>query len=276
MAAVAGPQGTVLDIDSLPDDPLYRIRRYIGGRATVVYVHVSTTEFLAEDNRTYGPGIIRLLSKLDEWRRPDWKTLTITMNAASTLQIDVDAFQPHSMSPASIHGCYGLFDVLNLKREYNVKARTRHCLARGAEVYVKLARFEFEVRALEREVKVYHRLCGSAVSPALVGYVYEDTHDRVVGFITEELVGHYPESTDDYVACSEALRDLHEVGVIHGDMNKYNIIMTKDGPKFIDFEASRLRDETTDWEKLAEKEKQNLYKGLSDQSGLGAPWDIET
>ena len=59
MATVAGPQDTVLDIDSLPDDSLYRIRRYIGGRATVVYVHVLTTEFLAEDNRTYGPGIIR-------------------------------------------------------------------------------------------------------------------------------------------------------------------------------------------------------------------------
>lgn len=276
MATLAEPQDTVLDIDSLPDDSLYRIRRYIDGRATIVYVHVLTAEFFTEDDRTYGPSIIRRLSRLDEWQRPDWKTLTIAMNAASTVQIGVDAFQPHSMSPVFVYGCYHLFDVLDLKRQHKIKVRTRRCLNDGgAEVYLKLARFEFEVRALEREVKVYHMLRGSALAPALVGYVYEDTRDRVVGFITEKLVGQYPESTDDYAACSAALRDLHDKGIVHGDVNKYNIIVTKDGPRFIDFETSMLRNETPNWDKLAEKERCDLFEGLSDQSGLGAPWEIE-
>ncbi|OAQ97450.1 hypothetical protein LLEC1_01818 [Akanthomyces lecanii] len=202
---MADPRDTVLDTDSLPDDSLYRIRRYISGRAAVVSVYVSTANFLGDDDRTYGPGIIRRLSQLEEWRRSDWKALAITLNAASTLQIDVDAFPPHAMSATYIYGCYPLFDVLELKRQHCVKVRTRHCLNdAGAEVYLKLARFEFEVGALEREVRMYYALRGSALSPALLGYVFEDTRDRIVGFIIDKLVGRYPASAEDCAACASS------------------------------------------------------------------------
>ncbi len=267
----------MLDIDAAPGDCLYRICRRHGGLARVVYVHVLSADFIAEDDRTYGPAVVRRLSTLADWRR-EWKTLTISASdkGDATLQISLDTFKPHSISPEYVHGCYPLFDIADFGRHHHIKTRIWRCPAPGgadAQVYVKLARFKFETKALEQEVKAYHMLRGSALAPALVGYVYEETQDRVVGFVTEQVVGHYPrDAPTDYAACLAALRSLHEWGLVHGDVNRHNIIMTKDGPRFIDFEASGLRSEVRNWKQLIQNEEQSLAASLSDQSGLGAPW----
>ncbi|KAM3447062.1 hypothetical protein MY3296_009106 [Beauveria thailandica] len=276
----AEPQDTVLDIDAAPGDCLYRIRRNNRASSRIVYVHVLSTNFIPQDDRTYGPAVVRQLSKLAEWQR-EWKTLTIIANnnpdgAASeaTLRISMDDFEPHFMSPECVYDCYPLFDITDFPRQHHIKTRLWRCPAQSedAQVYLKLARFKFEIKALEREVKAYHKLRGSALAPALVGYVYEETHDRVVGFVTEEVIGHCPRDAADYAACSVALHKLHESGLVHGDLNKYNVLITKDGPRFIDFEQSRLRNEVTNWNQLAQNEVHTLSASLSDESGLGAPW----
>jgi RIO-like serine/threonine protein kinase len=61
----------------------------------------------------------------------------------------------------------------------------------------------------------------------------------VVAFLFEELYGDFA-SIDDLQVCSEALQELHGLGILHGNINKYNIFLTADGPKFIDFEESIL------------------------------------
>lgn len=39
-------------------------------------------------------------------------------------------------------------------------------------------------------------------------------------------------------ACEDTVEQLHGVGVVHGDLNKYNIIVSGDVAKLIDFEVS--------------------------------------
>lgn len=267
------PQDTVLNVDAAPADCLYRIRRSSHGHTRVVYVHVLSSDFIPVDDRTYGPAIVRRLSDLDEWHQK-WKTLTVS-GSADALRIDMDKFKPHSLSPEYVHNCYPLHNIEEFPSQSHVKTRIWRCPApdADAEVYLKLARFQFETRALEREVKAYHSLRGSGLVPAFVGYIYEETPTRVVGFITEQVIGRHPDDATDSAACLAALRSLHEHGVVHGDVNKYNIIITKDGPKFIDFEESILRNEATDWEQRTRREEQSLLAGLSDQSGQGAPWE---
>ncbi|EGX93718.1 Protein kinase-like domain [Cordyceps militaris CM01] len=264
-------QDAVLDVYAEPGDCLYRIRRGVGHHARVVYVEVFSTEFIPEDERTDGYFILKRLACLDEWRH-QWKTLVVA-TTESGLRVKADAFQPHCVSPDYVYDDYPKFDILKLKCDHNLKVRTWRCEHRGSVTYVKLARFDFEVAALEQEIKTYHLLRGSSLAPAMIGYVYEDTCDRVVGFITEQAVGPYPEVAD-HAACAAALHELHEKGIAHGDLNKYNIIMTSNGPKFIDFEASNVRGEAADWEQLAQKETQEFYGRLSDESGLGAPWRL--
>ncbi|KAJ6784333.1 hypothetical protein PWT90_09956 [Aphanocladium album] len=264
-------QDTVLSIDAAPNDCLYRIRRSICGHARIVYVRILSNDFIPQDDRTFGPAILRRLSDLDEWHR-EWKTLTISASA-DNLRIDVDIFKPHSLSPEHVHDCYPLYDIADISCQEHMKTRTWRCSAPGAQVYLKLARFQFEIRALEQEVKAYNLLHGSGLAPEFVGYVYEETPDRVVGFITEQVIGRYPNDASDFAACLVALRGLHEKGIVHGDLNKHNIIITEDGPKFIDFEESIvLLDQARNWEQCAQGEEQNLLASLSDQSGKGAPW----
>jgi RIO-like serine/threonine protein kinase len=97
----------------------------------------------------------------------------------------------------------------------------------------------------------------------------------VVGFLFEELHRNYA-SIGGLEACREALQELHRLGIIHCDINKYNNFMTADRPKFIDFEDSILESggkaKTSNLEKLEAKEIESLSSKLLDNSGKGRPW----
>lgn len=49
----------------------------------------------------------------------------------------------------------------------------------------------------------------------------------------------------DLESCRKVVQQMHGLGVIHGDLNKYNFIVTENGTKLLDFEASRFADEKT-------------------------------
>ena len=55
-----------------------------------------------------------------------------------------------------------------------------------------------------------------------------------------------------YLSTLSALQQLHGLGIVHGDINRYNILMTDEGPKFIDLEVSTV--ETSDDLKISELE----------------------
>jgi len=78
---------------------------------------------------------------------------------------------------------------------------------------------------------------GFTFAPKFLGYVYEEIKSWVIGFLMEALNGRHPDMKDLEI-CKDAMLQLHAVGVVHGDLNKYNIVIEGKKAKFIDFEVA--------------------------------------
>lgn len=269
------PVDTVLSFDVADEDCLYRIQRRCKRHGTRgVYVWLKWPDLIPEEYRTYGPSVIRHLSKLEEWNG-GWETLIIDKDNAGRLQVHCDAFPPHRVSDDILTDSYPSFNLFDLTDVKEVKSRTRSCLIRGKKCFVKIARFAFEIPALEREISTYYSLIQlkSTLAPSLVGFVYEGDKSRIIGFATGQVVGRYP-TIDDYNLCDEALHKLHGLGIVHGDINIYNMIVTGDGIKLLDFEEAQTDQRGSEgWTQLARDERETLRERLSDTSGIGKPWD---
>ncbi|ATY58572.1 alpha-galactosidase A precursor [Cordyceps militaris] len=103
-------------------------------------------------------------------------------------------------------------------------------------VIAKIARFEWELPRIEQETRAYQLLEGSGLAPRFLGHVHEN--GRVMGFILEKLEGR-PASVGDLSSCERAVQNLHELGLLHGDVNRYNFLVTEEGVKLLDFENSK-------------------------------------
>ncbi|KAK4099823.1 hypothetical protein N658DRAFT_487403 [Parathielavia hyrcaniae] len=253
---------SILSLDLGPNDCLYRIRRRVSGtRNRVVYVTITNLAVIPEEKRTYGPSVVEELSKLREWNQ-DWSTLRVHMEDGH-VWCEADAFQPHAVPKDRLHDeRYPSYNISDLEVLY-----------KGQPYYLKLARFPHELPFLFREMDAYHSLAQEAsvfrLAPKLVAYVFEETPDRVTGFLVEPVQGRVAD-TGDLLQVAAAVAELHRV-LVHGDLCKYNIFMTSDGPRFIDFEVSTTVSEATG-RRLAEEELEGLAGKLADESGAGRPW----
>lgn len=135
-------------------------------------------------------------------------------------------------------------------------------LASPATVIVKIARFEWELPRIEQETRAYQLLEGYGLAPRFLAHVHEN--GRIMGFLLEKIEGRSA-SFQDLVVCEAALGRLHELGLEHGDVNRYNFLITDEGVKLLDFE--RLRENTSP--KSKDKELEKLRAELADESGRG-------
>lgn len=131
-----------------------------------------------------------------------------------------------------------------------------------ATVIAKIARFEWEIPRIERETRAYQLLEGSELAPRFLGHIHEN--GRVMGFVLEKVEGR-PASLQDLNLCEQALRKLHDLGCTHGDINRYNFLITNEGAKLIDFEHLV---ENASPESMV-KELGRLRAELVDDSGRG-------
>ncbi|AEO60075.1 hypothetical protein MYCTH_95811 [Thermothelomyces thermophilus ATCC 42464] len=261
-------QDILLSLDPGRDDCLYRVRRISSGVNRVVYVTITNLNIIPEEKRTYGPSVIKELSKLSEWSG-DWTTLRVYMDG-DRIRCETDAFQPHALPEEHVLERYPKYDIFSFDVRRSVNHRVSEVVYGGRTAFLKIARFPFELPLLIREVEAYHRLAESDVAPKLIGYVFEESPDRVVGFLVESVEGRVA-NVADFEECSKALEKLHNL-VVHGDLCRYNIIITTNGPKFIDFEHSTPITEAENG--LVDDEKQSLAEKLVDESGAGRPWDM--
>ncbi|KAK4179774.1 hypothetical protein QBC36DRAFT_343483 [Triangularia setosa] len=124
-----------------------------------------------------------------------------------------------------------------------------------ATMIAKIARFEWELPRIERETRAYQLLEGSGLAPRFLGHVHES--GRIVGFLLEKIEGRSA-SFQDLSVCETALGKLHKMGLVHGDVNRYNFLVTEEGVKLLDFE--RLRENASP--KSMSKELENLRAEL--------------
>ncbi|KAJ5958762.1 uncharacterized protein N7479_005912 [Penicillium vulpinum] len=131
-----------------------------------------------------------------------------------------------------------------------------------ASVIAKIARFEWEIPRIEQETRAYQLLEGSGLTPRFLGHIHEN--GRIMGLLLEKIEGR-PASFQDLSICETAVKKLHELGLVHGDVNRYKFLVTDDGIKLLDFESFL---ENASPESM-HKELENLRTELAEDSGRG-------
>ena len=134
------------------------------------------------------------------------------------------------------------------------------CERFDSPVIVKFARFPYEISWYNTETEVYSWIKGHDIGPDFLGHVTEG--DRVIGFLLEQVKGRHA-FIEDLEPCRETVARLHELGIVHGDLNKHNFLVEGSRATLVDFEVARR---TCDKDEMA-KEMQGLEQQLRDVSG---------
>ncbi|KAF4973464.1 hypothetical protein FZEAL_9326 [Fusarium zealandicum] len=130
-------------------------------------------------------------------------------------------------------------------------------------VLAKFAQFPWEIPYFAAETTSYEWIHGHGIGPAFLGHIHEN--GRVIGFLLEEVHGTRTAELDDLSACQRSLSKLHELGILHGDINKHNFLITGDEAVLIDFETAQKCSD----QELLDAEYKHLEESLADMSGRG-------
>ncbi|KAI0114040.1 alpha-galactosidase A [Nemania sp. FL0031] len=107
---------------------------------------------------------------------------------------------------------------------------------------------------------------GPLIAPEFLGHLTEN--GRLMGFLMEKLEGRFA-CLDDLPQCTALLKRLHglgELGLVHGDVNRYNFVVGDDGcVRLVDFEHAQDYDK-----KLAQEELDSLSAELAEETGRGS------
>lgn len=144
-----------------------------------------------------------------------------------------------------------------------------NCSRFDVPLVVKFAVWEWEMDLVDTECATYECIEGHNIGPKFLGHIVEE--GRVIGFIAERLRDEFGDARHatraDLGICSQTLAKLHNLGILHRDINKHNILITSDGATLIDFANARESDDRSDFE----KEMQSLEGALCDESDVGRP-----
>ncbi|RFU30062.1 hypothetical protein B7463_g6279, partial [Scytalidium lignicola] len=164
-----------------------------------------------------------------------------------------------------------MVDCLLLQRVQLLSATAFECFHKqqpGLTMIAKVARFEWEIPRIERETQAYRLLEGTGLAPRFLGHVHEQ--GRVIGLLLEKIDGRMA-GIDDLARCNEVLGRFHNTGLVHGDINRNNFIVSDDGIRIIDFEHSIPSQD----EKLMKMEIASLAGKLAAENTLGGNFETD-
>lgn len=258
------------------EEGLYRLR--VGQK--VHYLTVSTDVF--DDDTMCRPYL--LIPKLSGLL-PDgaWTSMTISRNKQDGTLICAPSTEPLREIETTWHDEH--VDVLSLEREERFRSGVHEVQYNNAPAIEKIACFPWQVPQIERETWAYSELAHHhrqhpdepLIGPRFLAHLKEND-GRVVGFLLEKLEGK-PACIDDLADCEALLGRLHGgVGLVHGDVNRYNFIVNRAKGhdhgadiRLVDFEHTRAFEEG-----LAKEELMSLPTELTEETGRGGPARIMT
>ncbi|KAF2425569.1 alpha-galactosidase A [Tothia fuscella] len=246
---------------SSKDESEYRL--LIDGRVRYVSIAAHSLDI---DTLRFLPSLLHALPPLESPK--DWTIAYITRQSNSGNLTAV-------FSERKLAGVQGIWhpqttDCLRLTRVKQITASTFEAsltepdpAALPSTFIAKIARFEWEIPRLERETRAYSILEGTALAPRFLGHVAE--HGRIIGLLLEKVQGREA-GIGDLAACQAAVKKFHGFGLTHGDLNRFNFLVGKDGVKMIDFENSSIAERD---EKEMQREYERLADQLSEETGRG-------
>lgn len=244
-------------------DGHYRLR--IGKE--VKYLTIQSGVYTDEDTMCFPRLFVRSLPKLPD---EPWTSLDISRDD-ETGNLRLKPTNDPLPSAEPWHS--NLVDELSLPKVKSISSKIYETRYEGNPAIAKIARFPWEMRLLETETMVYEDLTllceeedtANSIMPAFLGHLVEP-NGRVMGILLAKIEGRYA-GTEDLDVCRDLVRRIHEMDVIHGDVNRYNFIITENGGKrafLVDFENAEQFSE-----ERAKEEMEGLEKELEEESGRG-------
>lgn len=171
-------------------------------------------------------------------------------------------------------------DVLSLKKLTRYRAGVHQVEFEGNVAVAKIAVFDWNVRSIEREIWAYGRLEDerdehpdqSLIGPAVLGLLTESAGGRVIGFLMEKVKGRSA-GVEDLERCAALVKRVHALGMIHGDLNRYNFVVDDSEGRvmLLDWEHAEPVDLAKEEERArAEEELRSLPEELTEATGRGA------
>ena len=143
------------------------------------------------------------------------------------------------------------------------------CSQFATPLVAKFACWDWEIGYMEDECTAYQWIEGYNIGPKFLGHITED--GRVIGFLMERVTDETGDARHatpaDLEVCQQALAKLHNLGILHGDLVKYNILITNKGATLIDFSEARESDDIL----ASEEERKILETELRSDSDRGRP-----
>ncbi|KAJ4328632.1 hypothetical protein N0V84_000991 [Fusarium piperis] len=254
----------VLSQEIYDEEGMYRVR--LGQR--VYYLTIPTNVF--DEDTMCRPYL--LVPQLPSLSDIPWSKITLTRNGDGSLAVTA-SHDPLQGVTFTWHE--KRIDVLSLPQTKRLRSGVFETLYEGRAAVAKIACFEWQIPRLTRETWAYCVLTqtqqpddGPCIAPEFLGHLTEN--GRVMGFLMEKLEGRFA-CSDDLPQCAALLRRLHrlgDMGLVHGDVNRYNFIIEENDPghvRLVDFEHAQDYDE-----KLAQAELESLPGELAEETGRGS------
>ncbi|KAI0490601.1 hypothetical protein F4859DRAFT_13847 [Xylaria cf. heliscus] len=231
----------------------------------VKYITVDPGVF-PKDDRTFAPVLIEMLPPFPPG---DWNTGHISKEQFTGHPVFSHTTKSNLPGVENIwhHTQIGHLELKKLDRiRQNIHVVTHPLF--DSPVIAKCTEFPWQTPYFEAETTAYEWIGGQGIGPEFLGHIIED--GRCIGFVIENVAGARTAEPADLSACQSALAKLHSLGIIHGDINKYNFLVRDGKAVLVDFETARRCSEKEE----LESEFQRLEHSLRDPSrrgGVGRP-----
>jgi tRNA A-37 threonylcarbamoyl transferase component Bud32 len=94
---------------------------------------------------------------------------------------------------------------------------------------------------MANETMVYQWIYGHNIGPQFLGHLTEN--GRVIWFLMERISDARHTEAQDVEVCGEVVSRLHDLGVRHGDTNRFNFLIRDSEVTLIDFDTARKCDD---------------------------------
>jgi hypothetical protein len=208
-----------------------------------------------------------LVPSLPDFPDRDWTTMEIRPQKDGPAETTI-SLEPLPTIEDDIIWHANKVEILDLKaaKRY-IKPRILEVMYRDTPAIAKIARFSWDIQYVENETFAYSVLQEHApeVIPQFLGHLTEG--GRVMGLLLEKVEGGCA-SIRNLSQCEKAVQAIHQAGLLHGDVNRYNFIVDPKTAaiKVIDFEHAEAFEDD-----LAKKELGSLMDELQEDSGRGGP-----
>lgn len=200
--------------------------------------------------------------------RDDWSIVHISRNPTSGELMTF--FESRNLDGVREPWHANSVNILDLSRVKQLNGDAFECTFAAAQdkphsgsMIAKIARFEWEIRWIAQETKIYKLLQGSHIAPRFLGHIHEQ--GRVMGLLVEKVEGMREAGIEDLERCKAVLESFHALGMVHGNVNRNSFLVPVDDDgqvRLIDFGWSQVSEDAD----AMRKEIESLQEALVDKS----------